>query len=188
MKRGDAIETIVQLLTGDELIVSSTGMISRELFTIRDSPRNFYMLGSMGLASSIGLGLALSLPDKRVLVIEGDGSVLMNMGSLATIGHFAPKNLTHIVLDNEVHGSTGGQPTVSDTIKLEEVARAAGYQSARKITSEEQLREVTRAAFYQGPAFLLVKVEKGGVEEIGRVSHSPVEIKCRFRESTIGEK
>ena len=187
MKRCEAIEAIVQLLIGDELVVSSTGMISRELFTIRDSPRNFYMLGSMGLASSIGLGLALFLPDKRVVVIEGDGSVLMNMGSLATIGHFAPKNLTHIVLDNEVHDSTGGQPTVSDTIKLEEVAYAAGYQPTWRVTSEKQLREVIWESVHLGPAFLLVKVEKGSVEEIGRVSHSPVEIKNRFQESFTGE-
>lgn len=185
MKRCEAIEVIVQSLTGDELIVSSTGMISRELFTIKDSPQNFYMLGSMGLASSIGLGLALSLPDRQIVVIEGDGSVLMNMGSLATAGHFGPKNLTHIVLDNEVHESTGGQPTVSDTMKLEKVAHAAGYQLAEKVTSYNELREVLRKSSRQGPAFILVKVEKGGIEGIGRVSHSPQEIKNRFQKSAI---
>ena len=184
MKRHEAIEAIIQSLTGSELVVSSTGMISRELFAIKDSPQDFYMLGSMGLASSIGLGLALCLPNRRVVVIEGDGSILMNMGSMATIGHFAPKNLTHIVLDNEAHDSTGGQLTVSDTVKLEEVAKAAGYQVAERVVSEEELRQ--RNTLPKGPAFILVKVEKGGIEGIGRVTHSPEEIRNRFQKSASG--
>lgn len=186
MKRYEAIEVIVKSLNESELVISSTGMISRELFTIRDSPHNFYMIGSMGLASSIGLGLALSLPEKQVMVIEGDGSILMNMGSTATIGHFAPKNLIHIVLDNVAHDSTGGQPTVSNTVKLEEVAHAAGYQWTRRVDSEEELRKAIRDSSQQGPAFFLIKVEKGGIEGIGRVSHSPEEIKNRFQKSAIG--
>ena len=184
MKRHEAIEVIVQSLSGRELIVSSTGMISRELFTIKDSPHNFYMLGSMGLASSIGLGLSLCLPDKRIVVIEGDGSILMNMGSMATIGHFAPKNLTHIVLDNEAHDSTGGQSTVSDTIKLEKAARAAGYQLAERVASKEELHQ--RIITPGGLTFILVKVERGGVEGIGRVTHLPEEIKNQFQKSASG--
>ena len=183
MKRYQAIEAIVQTLKGDELIVSSTGMISRELFTIKDSPRHFYMMGSMGLASPIGLGLALNLPRKQIVVIEGDGSALMGLGATATIGHFAPENLIHIVLDNEAHDSTGGQPTVSGTIKLEEVARAAGYCSVQKLTSEDQLKKAFKESYKKGPAFLLVKVERGSVEGIGRVSPSPEEIAERFRKS-----
>ena len=186
MKRYEAIEVISQSLDGSELVVSSTGMISRELFTIKDTPRNFYMLGSMGLASSIGLGLALSLPEVQIVVIDGDGSVLMNMGSLATIGHFAPKNLIHIVLDNEAHDSTGGQATVSGTIKLEEVARAAGYQVSQRVVSEEELRKAIGGTSQQGPAFLLVKVAKGGIEGIGRVLCSPEEIRARFQKSMDG--
>ena len=181
MKRREAIEVIVQSLTADELVVSSTGMISRELFTVKDSPRNFYMLGSMGLSSSIGLGLALCLPGKTIVVIEGDGGVLMNLGSLATIGHFAPRNLTQVVLDNEVHDSTGGQPTVSDTTKLEEVAHAAGYRLAERVDSEGGLREALEKSPGQGPAFFLMKVERGSIEGIGRVSHIPEEITSRFK-------
>ena len=186
MKRYEAIEVIIQSLNGSELIISSTGMISRELFTIKDAPQNFYMVGSMGLASSIGLGIALSLPKKQIIVIEGDGSILMNMGSMATIGHFAPKNLIHIVLDNEAHDSTGGQATVSNTVKLEEVAHAIGYRSTQRVASEEELRMSITESSQQGPAFFLVKVEKGDIEGIGRVSHSPEEIKNRFQESVIG--
>jgi len=180
MKRYEAIEMITRSLTGAELVISSTGMINRELFAIKDSPQNFYMLGSMGLASSIGLGLALCLPHRRIVIIEGDGSILMNLGSMATIGHLAPKNLTQIVLDNEAHDSTGGQPTVSNSVELEGVARSAGYKLAVKPTSLEGLERNIRKSFGQGPAFILVKVEKGGVEGIGRVSHSPEEIKARF--------
>ncbi len=186
MKRYEAIEAIVQSLSGGELVISSTGMISRELFAIRDAPQNFYMMGSMGLASSIGLGLALSLPEKQIIVIEGDGSILMNMGSIATTGHFAPRNLIHVILDNEAHDSTGGQATVSNTVKLEEVAYAAGYRLTRRVASGEELRKAIKESSQQAPAFLLVKVEKGGIEGIGRVSLSPEEIKSRFRKSAIG--
>jgi thiamine pyrophosphate-dependent acetolactate synthase large subunit-like protein len=183
MKRFEAIQEIVRCLDGDELVVSSNGMISRELFTIADAPRNFYMIGSMGLASSIGLGLALSLPARQVVVIEGDGNVLMNLGSAATIGHLGPANLIQVVLDNEAHDSTGGQPTVSHTVRLEDVARAAGYPVARKVTSREAIGPAVRESFRRGPGFILVKVEKGSVEGIKRVSHAPEEIRARFQRS-----
>lgn len=183
MKRYEAIDVIIQSLNGSELVISSTGMISRELFTIKDAPQNFYMVGSMGLASSIGLGLALSLPEKQIVIIEGDGSILMNMGSMATIGHFAPKNLIHIVLDNEAHDSTGGQATVSNIVKLEEVAHAADYRLTQRVDSEQELREAVRESSQQGPAFFLIKVEKGSIEGVGRVSYSPEEIKSRFQKS-----
>lgn len=183
MKRYDAIRAIVQTLDGKELLISSNGMISRELITLRDSPQNFHMIGSMGLASSIGLGLAISLPKAQIVVIEGDGNVLMNMGSIATIGHFAPGNLVQVVLDNECHDSTGGQPTVSNTAKLEDVARAAGYRVAARVTTENELGEILRQSLGRGPAFILVKVEKGSVKGIARVSHSPEEIRSRFQQA-----
>ena len=183
MKRYEAIEVITESLKGDELVISANGLISRELFTIKDSPRNFYMLGSMGLASSIGFGLAFSLPNKKVVVIDGDGNILMNLGSLATIGHFALKNLVHIILDNEMHASTGGQPTVSNTVRLEEVASAAGFQVAKKVTSIENLRTVVSEVLSsEGPSFVLVKIEKGE-REVPRVSHEPTYIKSRFKEA-----
>jgi len=144
MKRFEAIQEIVRCLDGDELVVSSNGMISRELFTIADAPRNFYMIGSMGLASSIGLGLALSLPARQIVVIEGDGNVLMNLGSAATIDHLGPANLIQVVLDNEAHDSTGGQPTVSHTMRLEEVARAAGCPFAQIVASREAIGPAVR--------------------------------------------
>jgi len=184
MKRYEAIEVITKALKGDELVISANGMISRELFSIKDSPSNFYMLGSMGLASSIGFGLAFSLPNKKVVVIDGDGNILMNLGSLATIGHFAPNNLIHFVLDNEMHASTGGQPTVSNTARLEEVARAAGFQAVKKVSSIESLRTVVSEVLNsaESPSFVLVKIEKGE-REVPRVSHEPTNIKNRFKET-----
>ena len=184
MKRYEAIEVIAESLKGDEWVISANGMISRELFTIKDSSCNFYMLGSMGLASSIGFGLAYNLPNRKVVVIDGDGNILMNLGSLATIGHFAPSNLIHFVLDNEMHASTGGQPTVSDTARLEEIASATGFKIVKKASSSEDLhvavREVLNSA--EGPSFILVKIEKGE-REVSRVFYEPTHIKNRFKEA-----
>jgi thiamine pyrophosphate-dependent acetolactate synthase large subunit-like protein len=185
VKRYEAIETIVRSLEGDELIIGSNGMISRELFHIKDTPRNFYMIGSMGLASSIGLGLALNLLQRQIIVIEGDGNVLMNMGSMATIGHFAPRNFMQIVLDNESHDSTGGQPTVSNTISLTGTAQSAGYSRSYRADSAEDLYQAIRVSFKQGPVFILVKVTKGSDEGMSRVSHTPEQIKERFQKAAI---
>lgn len=188
MKRYNSIEVITKELKGDELIISANGKISRELFSIKESPLNFYMLGSMGLASSIGLGLALSLPNIKVIVLDGDGNILMNLGSLATIGHFAPENLVHFVLDNEMHASTGGQPTVSNTVKLEEVACAAGYTRVRKVNSIGSLRTVVSEVLSsEGPSFVLVKIDKGE-KEVPRVSHAPTHIKNRFKEAVANRE
>jgi len=183
MKRYEAIEVITQALKGDELVISANGMISRELFSIRDSAHNFYMMGSMGLASSIGFGLACNLPRRKVIVIDGDGNILMNLGSLATIGHFTPANLVHIVLDNEVHATTGGQPTVSNTARLEEMASAAGFTMAKRVSSSQDLRLVLgQALSAKGPSFILVKVEEGE-KETPRVSYEPTQIRNRFQEA-----
>jgi sulfopyruvate decarboxylase beta subunit len=176
----EAIQIITRALKGGELVVSANGFITRELFAIRDSAANFYMLGSMGQASSIGLGLALSLPDRKVVVIDGDGNILMNLASLATIGHHRPKNLLHFVLDNGIYASTGGQSTVSDTVKIEEIARASGYAHSVKTNSAEELDRASRHFLsLDGPSLALVKIEKGN-RELPRVSIAPPDIKDRF--------
>ena len=159
MKGYEAMERIIGALKGDELVVSANGMISRELFAVKDTANNFYMLGSMGLASSIGLGLALSVPDRKIVVLDGDGNLLMNMGSLATIANLSPKNLVHIVLDNGSYASTGGQPTASRVVELEKVARSCGFKHSKKIENagglEADIRELLHA---DGPTFVLVKI------------------------------
>ena len=111
----------------DNPIISANGYISRDLFEVCDKPTNFYMIGSMGLSSSIGLGIALKNSKKKVFVFDGDGNILMNLGSLVTIGSLKPKNLIHIVFDNKIHESTGGQPTHSAHVSIESFAKAANY-------------------------------------------------------------
>jgi len=178
----EAITTITELLT-DQLFVCANGLISRETFTIRDRAENFYMIGSMGLASSIGLGAALNKPSRKVIILDGDGNLLMNLGSLPMIGSLQPKNLIHIVLDNEAYASTGNQPTIStNVIELEKIAKSAKYAYVKKVTSNEDLRrEVAHTLENDGPSFLLVKIsDKEEQREIGRVTHSPEEIKERF--------
>lgn len=186
MKRHEAIETITSALGSRDLVVSSTGMTSRELFTIKDSDSNFYMIGSMGLASAIGLGLALCLPEKRIVVIDGDDSALMGMGAMATIGHHSPVNLIHIVLDNEAYDSTDGQKTAASTARLDEVAAAAGYRVSSRVTAVAELCKALVDAFESGPALILAKIEKGALPEGGRVSYVPPEIANRFQRSAIG--
>ena len=129
MARYEAIEDIMKNID-DELIVCNIGFPSRELYEIDDRDENFYMIGSMGLASSIGLGLALARPDKKIVVIDGDGSLLMNMGSLVTIYAANPSNLTWIVIDNGAYGSTGNQDTYAQLIDLVEIAKSVGFKNS----------------------------------------------------------
>ena len=115
-------------------LISNIGFPSRELFSVKDRPENFYMLGSMGLASSIGLGLALARPERRVMVLDGDGSVLMNLGTLATIAHHAPENYLLVILDNCCYGSTGSQPTCTHLgTDLAALAVAAGVKNVKEV-------------------------------------------------------
>ena len=181
MNYRETITAITELLQ-DQLVVCANGLISREAFTIRDRAENFYMIGSMGLASSIGLGAALNKPSRKVIILDGDGNLLMNLGSLPMIGSLQPKNLIHIVLDNEAYASTGNQPTISNVIELEEIAKSAKYAYVKKVTSNEELRrEVAHTLENDGPSFLLVKIsDKEEQREISRVTHSPEEIKERF--------
>lgn len=179
MKMYEAIKILVDSLD-HELIIAANGFVSRELYCAKDSPKHFYMLGSMGLASSIGLGLAISTPGRRILVLDGDGNILMNLGSLATIGYLSPENLIHVVLDNESHESTGGQPTASGITKLDEVAKAANFRRVEKVDDPVSLKNaIEESLSSNGPSFILVKIEKG-IKEAPRVPVSPIDIKNRF--------
>ena len=136
----------------------------------------------MGLASSIGLGLALSKPDRKVVVFDGDGNALMNLGNMAMVGAWRPKNFVHIIFDNETYGSTGGQPTISKKVSLEKIARAAGYLHSRKVLSRRDLRLRFRQALKaKGPSLLLVKVSKETDHKIGRVNIPPRDLVNRMR-------
>ena len=182
--RMEAARVVLQKAGDDALIVVCNGMIGREVWTIGDRPTHFYMIGSMGLASSIALGLALAQPKKRVVCLDGDGNVLMGMGVLASIAAARPKNLFHVILDNEAHGSTGDQATISGQVHLEEVARACGYAWSKRVDDAASLERAASELFaQQGPACLLAKVARGNVAGIGRVALSPQQLAARMRET-----
>ena len=127
MNRNEAIDVIKKYIK-ENPIISANGFISRELFNTYEKKSNFYMIGSMGLASSIGLGVALKNRKKMIYVFDGDGNILMNLGSMTTIGKLKPKNLIHIIFDNQIHESTGGQSTNSKNIELEKIAKSVNYK------------------------------------------------------------
>jgi sulfopyruvate decarboxylase subunit beta len=161
MRRIDALEVLLRE-RGDDLIVCNIGDPSRELHSLRDGPTQFYMLGSMGMASSIGLGVALARPDRRVVAVDGDGAVLMNLGTLATLADQSPDNLLLLIIDNGVYGSTGGQPTcASRNADLASIARGAGVRHVRVAEDAEELTTAMRST----PAGVLVaKVSPEGVD------------------------
>lgn len=176
MKRMGAIEEIVNQLN-DELVVCNIGFPSRELYAVKDSSKHFYMLGSMGMASSIGLGLALS-QDQKVIVFEGDGSVLMNMGSLVTIYAQSPKNLVLVILDNECYGSTGCQDTYSSEFDFANVCKSIGFKNVFSFSLGEKI-DFTNVLSSEGPCIVHVKIERGN-SEAPVINLSPKEIINRF--------
>lgn len=183
--RGRAIGAVLALLT-NELVVVCNGFASREAYAFRDRPENFYMIGSMGVASAIGLGVALAQPTRTVVVLDGDGNVLMGMGTLATLGALKPRNFVHIVFDNEVYGSTGNQPTLSQSVRLDQVAKAAGYLNVERVRELDDLVYEAKVMLkQQGPNFLLVKVSEMA-EDVGRVEIEPAAMTQRFRAAAIG--
>ena len=168
----------------NEIIISANGFISRDLFSILDKNTNFYMIGSMGLASSIGLGIALKNPKKKIIVFDGDGNILMNLGSMTTIGTIKPSNLVHIIFDNSIHESTGGQPTNSKKIDLGKIAQCVNYKTFAAQDEKELEKIMKNLKFGKGPILLKVKISKTTKIE-KRISIEPTEIKSRFQESII---
>jgi phosphonopyruvate decarboxylase len=181
MKRFEAIERLLAMAPPDAAIVSTTGMCSRELFTLDDRDRNFYVVGSMGCALPIGLGVALNHAGP-VVVIDGDGAALMRMGSLATAGQYAPGNLVHVILDNGAHDSTGGQRTVSPGVDFAGVALACGYGLAATCRDAAGLEAAFRAACASTrPALIRVRIERGAMPNLGRPTIGPPDVARRFR-------
>ena len=184
IERYKAIEKILEHVSASDLVLSTTGMISREVFLTKDRPQNFYMIGSMGLLSSFGLGLALLTPQQRVFVLEGDGSALMSLGTVPLIATEQPSNLVHIVLDNESYESTGAQPSISSKVDLGNVAESCGYRHVARVHEVEGLqRALFECDTAHGPHMILVKADIAPVKDIPRVSHSPTDIRDRFRDS-----
>ena len=181
MIRKEAITIAVEKIN-NQPIVSANGFISRDLFEVCDKNSNFYMIGSMGLASSIGLGVALKNTKKTIFVFDGDGNILMNLGSLITIGITKPKNLVHIVFDNSSHESTGGQPTATNKIQLSKIAKSANYKVFQAKTKNQLVKIFQKIKFIPGPIMVIVKIEKGRVVS-KRINMEPTKIKNRFMDS-----
>jgi sulfopyruvate decarboxylase subunit beta len=185
MKRIDAIQNITAQLD-KELVICNIGFPSRELYAVKDSSNHFYMLGSMGMASSMGLGLSLA-QERKVVVLDGDGSLLMNLGSLVTIFNQNPQNLVLVVLDNECYGSTGSQCTYTKTVDLLEVARSVGFKENFLLKSVSDYNNFKNILEVDGPVFVHAKVEIGNAD-VPVIPMEPEEIKERFMKEVQEKK
>lgn len=183
MSREEAIQTVAATLGEKDCIVSTTGMISRELFEYRAAmgqghERDFLTVGSMGHASQIALGIALAQPERRVWCFDGDGAAIMHMGSMAIVANKAPKNYVHVVFNNGAHDSVGGQPTVGLTIDLPTVAKAVGYKTNYSVDDKSKLEAVLNKVKNQdGPVIIEIKVKKGNRKDLGRPTTTPIQNK-----------
>ena len=179
LSRADLTRRLVEL-AGDALLVAGIGNAGFDLHAAGDRPANFYMQGSMGLGVSIGLGLALAQPERSVIVLEGEGSLLMNLGALATVGQVAPENLTLVIWDNEQWQLTGGQPVATaSSCDLAAVAAACGLRSvATPPDAEAFVADVRRALDAPGPHAIVVKIDSAPA--IGSYHADPIAVKHRF--------
>ncbi len=176
-----AMAAVLARLPADTPVIATTGFCGRELYTLGDEDRFFYLVGSMGGASAIGLGVAMHV-SALVVVFDGDGAALMKLGNLATIGALAPSNLLHIVFDNEVHASTGGQQSVSAGVDFAAVALACGYRLAISCTDLDGLAAaIGRAVDAPGPVLIHAKVGLSDVASLARPAVSPRAVADRFR-------
>lgn len=179
--RTQAIKQILENTADADAIIATTGKTGRELFTLDDRHGNLYVVGGMGTAAPIGLGISLCQPKQRTIILDGDGAALMKLGALATIGHYQPEKFLHIILDNESHDSTGGQATASSTTHFAHIAAAANY---RNVYTAESLEEIN-ACFkdekrHNGPSLLHLKIKSGSPEKLGRPTVKPHQVKERF--------
>jgi len=183
LMREEAIKQIVEKLSGNEIIVSTTGKTSRELFEIREAlgqkhNSDFLTVGCMGHANQIAVGMAIAKPDRKVICIDGDGALLMHMGSIAINGAVSPKNFIHFVINNGSHESVGGQPTVADKINLVKIAEAGNYKSAVSVTSSEALDVIlSEIETIEGPVLIEIKTKAGSRDDLGRPTVKPVDNK-----------
>ncbi len=183
MTREEAIQTVAAALGEKDCIVSTTGMISRELFEYRAAmnqghERDFLTVGSMGHASQIALGIAMAKSDRKVWCFDGDGAAIMHMGSMAIVANKAPKNYVHVVFNNGAHDSVGGQPTVGLKIDLPRVARAVGYPHTYSVCTKEDLLDVLNEVKKNNDLSLIeIKVKKGNRKDLGRPTTTPIQNK-----------
>ena len=186
--REEAIKLVASLLDKDDIIVSTTGKTSRELFDFRKAAgyghhQDFLTVGSMGHSSAIALGIALQKWNKKVYCFDGDGALIMHMGILSTVGKLQPSNFYHIIFNNFAHDSVGGQPTAADVIDIPALARANGYKETFQAQTADEIRNcLLKMKNIDGPTLLEVRCNKGARKDLGRPTQSPLENKKQFME------
>lgn len=180
--REAAIQTVVPLLGEKDIVVSTTGMISRELYENRAShEKDFLTVGSMGHASSIAFGIALSKPERQVFCFDGDGASLMHMGAAAVIASRNLPNLKHIIFNNAAHDSVGAQPTVMGKVDLLKAFQSLGYKNVFQVNSAEEIKKVWNDFYHsKGQSLLEIKVKCGARKDLGRPKEKPAENKIAF--------
>ncbi len=176
-----ALERLLAVVPDSAAVIATTGKCGRELFTLADREQHLYQVGSMGCASAMGLGVALNVT-RPVVVLDGDGAALMKLGSLATIGWQAPANLVHLLLDNGVHDSTGGQATVSPGVDFAAVALACGYRRAASCDTLDDFETTLKDAWATpGPRLIHLKIRPGSLAKLGRPTVAPADVARRFK-------
>jgi phosphonopyruvate decarboxylase len=185
--RRDAIALIAEC-SADALIIATTGKTGRELFEYTDRPSHFYVVGSMGCASSLALGIARETATP-VIVLDGDGAAMMRLEALASIGHQAPTNLVHVILDNESYESTGRQTTIASSVHFPEIGAACGYATSRSASGESALRAALAAARAEpGPHLIHTRVGISTDAELGRPAIAPPDVAARFRDEIANRR
>ena len=186
LNREQALQAVVSFLDEQDIVVSTTGKTSRELFELRKElsqghQKDFLTVGCMGHASSIALGIALQKPEQHVYCFDGDGAVIMHMGALSTIGKIQPANFRHIIFNNFAHDSVGGQPTAADVVNFPALASINGYKAAFSAETAEEIRMfVGKMKTMAGPVLLEIRCNKGARENLGRPTRTPIENKEDF--------
>jgi phosphonopyruvate decarboxylase len=188
MNREEAVDEIIKVLRERDVVVGTTGMLSRELFELREKhghghEKDFLTVGSMGHASSIALGVAMQRSRRQVFCLDGDGAALMHMGNMSTVGNMSPSNYNHIIINNGAHDSVGGQPSdaLNENFDICKVALALGYKQAISVSNPEEVKagvEAMRCA--QGPVLMEIKVRKGSRKNLGRPTRTPIQNKADF--------
>ncbi len=180
VSRRQMLEAVQDATTEFDLLVATTGYSSRELYALGDRANQLYLVGAMGCASSVGLGLALACPERRVIVLDGDGALLMRMGAMATLGFQCPPNVLHLLLDNGMHESTGGQGTISHALNWSGMAACAGYAQYLDVARPEQLFELLSRPLV-GASFVRAYLVPGVPGDLPRPTISPAEVTQRLR-------
>ncbi|MDB4867608.1 MAG: 3-phosphonopyruvate decarboxylase [Cohnella sp.] len=185
--RQEALRVINGWKDGKSVQLATTGKTGRQLYEIEDACNNLYMVGSMGCVGSFGLGLALSKPDFDIVVIDGDGALLMRMGSMATIGYHNPQNMIHILLDNNAHDSTGGQKTVSHNVHFVDIATSCGYSKSIYVHNLDELNTcLEQWKMTKGLTFLHLKISSSTEVQLSRPAMKPYEVKARLEKFLNG--